>query len=36
MSTKLNVALDYLATAAAILAVVAEAGKRVVSLCNGE
>ena len=31
-----NVALDYLATVAAILAVVAEAGKRVISLYNGE
>ena len=36
MSVKLNVALDYLATVAAILAVVAEAGKRVISLYNGE
>ena len=36
MSAKLSIALDYLAKAAAILAVVAEAGKRVISLCDGE
>ena len=36
MSTKLNVALDYLAKAAAVLTVIAEAGRRVISLCNGE
>ncbi len=35
MSDKLKSALDYLAKAAAVLAVVAEAGKKVMSLCKG-
>ena len=34
MSKKLKTALDYLGTAAAVLAVIAEAGKKVMSLCE--
>ena len=36
MSVKLNTVLDDLAKAAAILAVIAEAGKKVVSLYTGK
>lgn len=34
MSKKLNSALDFLSKAAAVLSVVAEAGKKVISLCE--
>lgn len=36
MGKELSVVLDDLAKVAAILAVVAEAGKKVISLCYGE
>lgn len=35
MSNKLKTALDYLERTAAIIAVVADAGKKVMSLCKG-
>ena len=35
MGDKLNTALSWLGTAAAILAVIAEAGKKVIALCEG-
>lgn len=35
MRDELMTALDYLETAAAIITVVAEAGKKVISLCKG-
>ena len=35
MGEKLNTALSWLSTAAAILAVIADAGKKVIALCKG-